>query len=58
MVFDSISYNLDEVLVINLFSVFVFGDFNVHHKDWPTYPGGTDRPGELCYNLKWPYSDG
>ena len=20
------------------------------HKDWPTYSGGTDRPGELCYN--------
>ena len=31
--------------------MFVFGDFNVHHKDWLTYSGGTDRPGELCYNL-------
>ena len=30
---------------------FVFGDFNVHHKDWLTYSGGTDRPGELCYNF-------
>ena len=29
---------------------FVFGDFNVHHKDWLTYSGGTDRLGELCYN--------
>ena len=29
----------------------VFGDFNVHHKDWLTYSGGTDRPGELCYNF-------
>ena len=29
----------------------VFGDFNVHHKDWLTYSGRTDRPGELCYNL-------
>ena len=27
------------------------GDFNVHHKDWLTYSGGTDRPGELCYNF-------
>ena len=24
---------------------------NVHHKDWLTYFGGTDRPGELCYNF-------
>ena len=29
----------------------VFGDFNVHHKDWLTYSGRTDRPGELCYNF-------
>ena len=32
-------------------NVFVLGDFNVHHKDWLTYSGGTDRPGELCYNF-------
>ena len=31
--------------------MFVFGEFNVHHKDWLTYSGGTDRPGELCYNV-------
>ena len=30
--------------------MFVFGDFNVHHKDWLTCSGGTDRPDELCYN--------
>ena len=24
---------------------------HVHHKDWLTYSGGTDRPGELCYNF-------
>ena len=30
-------------------TLLVFGDFNVHHKDWLTYSGGTDRPGELCY---------
>ena len=62
MIFYSISSNIDEVLSINpSANVFVFGDFNVHHKDWLTYSGGTDRPGELCYNffyLKWPYSDG
>ena len=32
-------------------NVFVFGDLNIHHKDWLTYSGGTDRPGELCYNF-------
>ena len=30
---------------------FVFGDFNAHPKDWLTYSGGSDRPGELCYNF-------
>ena len=51
-VFDSISSNIDEVLSINpSANVFVFGDFNVHHKDWLIYSGGTDRPGELCYNF-------
>ena len=39
--FDSISSNIDEVLLINY----------VHHKDWLTYSGGTDRPGELCYSF-------
>ena len=52
MVFDSTSSNIDKVLSINpSASVFVFGDFNVHHKDWLTYSGGTDRSGELCYNF-------
>ena len=51
-VFDSVSSNIDEVLSINpSASVFVFGDVNVHHKDWLTYSSGTDRPGELCYNF-------
>ena len=51
-VFYSILSNIDEVLLINpSANVFVFGDFNVHHKDWLTYSGGTDRPGELCYNF-------
>ena len=30
---------------------FIFGDFQVHHKDYLTYSGGTDRPGELCHNF-------
>ena len=51
-VFDSVSSNIDEALSINpSTNVFVFGDFNVHHKDWLTYSSGTDRPGELCYNF-------
>ena len=52
MVFDSISSNIDEVLSINpSANVFVFGNFNVHHKDWPAYSSGTDRHGELCYKF-------
>ena len=51
-VFDSISSNIDEVLSINLsLNVFVFGDFNAQCKDWLTYSGETDRPGELCYTF-------
>ena len=47
MVFDFISSNIDEVLLINVSAnVFVFGDFNVHHKDRLIYPGVADRPGE------------
>ena len=42
-VFDSISSNIDEVLSINPPAVFVFGDFNVRHKHWLTYSGGTGR---------------
>ena len=52
MVFDSISSNINEVPSINPFAnAFVFGDFNIHHKDWLTYSGGTNRSGELCYNF-------
>ena len=29
----------------------MFGDFNVHHRDWLTYSSETDRPVELCYNF-------
>ena len=31
--------------------MFVFRNFNVHHKDWLTFSGGTDRSGELWYNF-------
>ena len=51
-VFYSISSNIDEVLSINpSANMSVFGDYNVHHKDWLTYSGGTDRPSKLCYNF-------
>ena len=49
-VFDSVSSSIHEVFSINpSTNVFVFGDLNVHHKDWLTFSGGTDRHGELCY---------
>ena len=45
-VFDAIPCNIDEVLLINpTANVFVFAEFNVHHKDWLNYSGGTDRTG-------------
>ena len=51
-VFDSISSNIDEVLSIKLSAnVFVCGVFSVHQKDWLTYSGDTNRPGEFCYNF-------
>ena len=31
--------------------VFVFRYFNVHHKDWLTYSGGTDGPSEFFYTF-------
>ena len=47
-----VSSNIAEVLSINpSVNASVFGDFNIHHKDWLTYSGGTDRSGELCYNF-------
>ena len=51
-VFDSISSNIDEILSINLSAnLFVFGHFKVHNKDWLTYSGRNDRPGELFFNF-------
>ena len=51
-VFDSILSNINEILSINpSANFFVFGDFNVHHKDWLTYSGETDRPGEMLNDL-------
>ena len=51
-VLDSISSGIDEVLLINPFAnVFFYGDLNILHKDWLTYYGGTDKPGEFSYNF-------
>ena len=35
----------------NLLMCLSLVDFNIHHKLWLTYSGGTDGPGELCYNF-------
>ena len=52
MVFDAVSSNIDEVLSINpSANVFVFGDFNSHHKDWLNYSDRSDRPSELSHNF-------
>ena len=32
-------------------NVFVFGDFNIHHKVRLTYSCGTNRSDQLCYNF-------
>ena len=40
MVFDTISPNIDEVLLINPSTVLVFGNISIHHKDGLTYSGG------------------
>ena len=53
MVFDSISSNIDVVLLIKPSAyMFVFGDFktSIIRTGLP-YSHGTDRPGELCYNF-------
>ena len=53
MVCDSISSNIDKVLSISPSAVFIFGDFKIHHKNWLTYSGETDRPWELCDNFSF-----
>ena len=48
LVVDSISSSIKEAFLIHSSAnVFVFGDFIFHQKDWLTYSGGIDRPGEL-----------
>ena len=51
-IFYGILLNMGEVLLINpSANVFVFWDFNIHHKELLTYSGGNDRPSKLCYIL-------
>ena len=51
-VFNAISSNIDEVLsVIPPATVFISGDFTIHHENWLIYSGGIDRHGELCCNF-------
>ena len=47
-----VSTSIDKALSVYPYTkIFACGDFSVHHKDWPTYSGVTDRPGELCCNF-------
>ena len=47
-----VSSNIEWVLSINKSAnVFIVGDYDVNYRDWLTYSGGTDKPGELCYNM-------
>ena len=56
VIFDAISFYIDEVRSINpSANVFVFRYFNVHHKDWLTSSGETDRTDELFYNFSTSY---
>ena len=53
MAFDSISSNVDEVVSINpSANAFVFVDFNINHKDWLTYSGGTYVPGQGFFQAR------
>ena len=50
MVFDSISSNIDKALSINpSANLFDFRDLSIHHKDWLTHSGGTNRSGEFWW---------
>ena len=49
-IFDAISSNIDEALS-NIPFANAFGDFRIYYKDWLTYSGRTDKPGELCHNF-------
>ena len=53
--FEAILSKIDEILSINpSANILAFREFNIHYNDWFTCSGGTDRPGELCYNFTIP----
>ena len=39
------------IVLINPVNPYMFGNFNVCHKNGVTYSSGTDRLVELCYNF-------
>ena len=51
-VIDAVSSSIDNALNIHpSASIFVFGDFNVHHSEWLPHSNRTDLAGELCLNF-------
>ena len=51
-VFITVSLSINEVLSINpSANVFVYGDFNINHKEWLTFSSGSYRPSGLSYNF-------
>ena len=54
MVFDSVISSINEVPLTKISgNVFLFGDFNIHHKDWSTCFGETARlvNSVICYYI-------
>ena len=51
-VVDAISDSIDRVISLHpAAQVMVFGDFNVHHKEWLIHSHGTDAAGTSVYNF-------
>ena len=50
--FLTLSTSIDKALSVHPYTkIFACSDFSVHHKDWSTYSGVSDRHGELCCNF-------
>ena len=57
LLFYSISTNINKFLSIKPYAnVFVFGDFNIHHRDWLSYEL-INLVNSVIIFLKWSYSD-
>jgi len=49
---DSISNSIDNVLLNHpTANIFVFGDFNVHNRDWLKFSTNTDAPGNYVFDF-------